>query len=150
MAAILASASSGEVASSRPMASRSASATGQNVMPSPYGRQRPRSTRARSPSDVTISWVSRDLPTPAWPMTVTRRQAEPLTASWNAARIAASSFVRPTSGESNRPGVHPDARLDPDSPSALDVDVQSIERRLHVDRRPDRPEGVVLVDLWNA
>ena len=104
MAAILASASPAEVVSSSPIASRSTSAIGQNVMPSPYGRQRPRRTRAVSPTEVTTSCVSRDLPTPAWPMTVTRRHVEPAAASSNASRITASSLVRPTSGVSNRRG----------------------------------------------
>jgi hypothetical protein len=41
-------------------------------------------------------------------------------------------------------------RPDPGPPSALDLDVQPVQRRLHVDRRSDRPEGVVLMDLGNA
>ncbi len=53
---------------------RTASASGQNVMPSPYGRQRPRRTVASSASEPTSSSIRRDLPTPASPITVTSLQ----------------------------------------------------------------------------
>ena len=53
-----------------PVAPCSSSVIGQKVIPSPYGRQRPPTTVARSPIDATSSPVSRDFPTPATPMTV--------------------------------------------------------------------------------
>ena len=55
-----------------PQASLTISAIGQNVMPSPYGRHRPPTTRASLRTPATNSRASRDLPTPAAPSTVTR------------------------------------------------------------------------------
>ena len=68
-AQIFRSISSGASKSSRPAASFTTSPTGKNVIPSPYGRQRPRRTVA-SPSDPRNSSTSRDLPTPGVPRTV--------------------------------------------------------------------------------
>ena len=52
------------------MTCRIASTTGRNVIPSPYGGQRPRSTVARSPSAATKASSRRDFPTPPTPSTV--------------------------------------------------------------------------------
>ena len=79
-------------------ACRTTSAMGQNVMPSPYGRQRPRSTRASGPTRSRKAWVNRVLPTPASPTMVTMRTAGAATASRKAASRVASSASRPTSG----------------------------------------------------
>ena len=49
------------------------------MIPSPYERQAPRTIRARSPIRAASSAVSRDLPTPASPTTVTSRQPPPPT-----------------------------------------------------------------------
>ena len=54
-------------------ASRTISTSGQKVIPRPYGRQRPFSTRALGWAALTNSSIRRDLPTPAWAMMVTRR-----------------------------------------------------------------------------
>jgi hypothetical protein len=59
----LASTTSGASKSARPAASFTISSTGKYVMPSPYGRQRPRSTAARSSSRETNSSTNRDFPT---------------------------------------------------------------------------------------
>ena len=53
-------------------------------------------------------------------------------------------------GRHDLPRIHPDAGPDPGSPPALELHVQGVQRRLHVDRRADRPEGVVLMNLRNA
>ena len=53
--------------SSMPDASRRASTSGQNVIPSPYGRHRPRSTRACSAAAAQTWPTRRDLPTPRHP-----------------------------------------------------------------------------------
>ena len=55
-----------------PAASSTISASGKNVMPSPYERQRPRSTRAVAPDPARNSCTSRDFPTPAGPRSVNR------------------------------------------------------------------------------
>src|SRR6266852_1664789 len=57
-----------------PPASRMTSSSGQNVMPSPYERQRPESTVAFVPSSLPSSNASRDLPMPGGPSTVTSLQ----------------------------------------------------------------------------
>ncbi len=67
----LSSASWAGMSMSMPAASRTISPSGQKVMPSPYDRARPRSTRASSPRDAMNSRISRDLPTPASPRSVT-------------------------------------------------------------------------------
>ena len=46
------------------------SRTGQNVIPSPYGRQRPTRTPASPATPSRSSRASRDLPIPGWPSTV--------------------------------------------------------------------------------
>ena len=81
-----------------PAASRTASITGQNVVPSPYERHRPLTTVASSATEATTSRMSRDLPTPASPMTVAIVGFRSSTAVRNWARRKASSSVRPTSG----------------------------------------------------
>ncbi len=71
-------------------------------MPSPYGRQRPRRTSARSPSRARASSTSRDFPIPASPSTVTSLHERSATTSSNADRIDTSSRSRPTMGASSR------------------------------------------------
>ena len=73
-----------------------ASASGQNVIPSPYGRQRPPSTNARSPIRSRNSAVNLDLPTPASATRVARRADDVETASSKIAPSAPSSLSRPT------------------------------------------------------
>ena len=51
------------------------SVSGQKVIPSPYGRQRPEATVAYAPTSATNSDTSRVLPTPAAPITVTSRHS---------------------------------------------------------------------------
>ena len=57
-----------------PAACLTISASGQNVMPSPYGRQRPWSTVARSPSGRRTRERAATCRSPAAPTMVTRRQ----------------------------------------------------------------------------
>ena len=104
---ILGRASSGESSSLMPAASRSTSTMGQNVMPSPYGRQWPWTILGPVPSLVRNSDESRDLPTPAAPTKVTTSQALFSAARRNASCRASSSRARPTSGESSL-RAHPD------------------------------------------
>ncbi len=73
------------------------STTGQYVMPSPYGRQRPRTTRASMRSSA--SATRRDLPTPASPITVTSSQREAVSVRSHVSRSACSSCPRPTNGQ---------------------------------------------------
>ena len=58
--------------SSGPMASRTISASGQYVMPSPYERHRPRSTVGSRAKPSSASCTSRDFPTPGGPRIVNR------------------------------------------------------------------------------
>ena len=62
----------GRLDSPIPATLRSISATGQNVIPSPYGRHCPTSTLASAAAPAASSATSRDLPTPAAPITVNR------------------------------------------------------------------------------
>ncbi len=58
-----------------PASARITSASAQYTIPEPYGRQRPSRKVGggwRWPSSRSSSWRRRDLPTPAWPITVTR------------------------------------------------------------------------------
>ena len=50
---------------SRPPRSRTSSTSGQYVIPAPYARQRPETTRALDSKDAATSRASRDFPTPA-------------------------------------------------------------------------------------
>jgi hypothetical protein len=81
---------------STPARCHTASATGQNVMPSPYGRQRPTAAIASCASPPANSAARRDLPMPASPTTATilhsRRAAACLYASFS----VRSSASRPT------------------------------------------------------
>ena len=61
-----------------PAASRRTPTTGQNVMPSPYGRQRPSSAVAPASERVEELAVSRDFPTPAGPDERHERRCAPL------------------------------------------------------------------------
>ena len=63
-------ASSGAASGPTPAASRTISRSGQNVMPSPYGRQRPRRIVARCSRSASSSRTRRLFPTPASPRTV--------------------------------------------------------------------------------
>ena len=63
-------------------------------MPSPYGRQRPRTTFAST--EPSASSTSRDFPTPASPTIVTSSQRRSDRASSTASRTRASSRSRPT------------------------------------------------------
>ena len=69
----------------------STSTTGQYVIPSPYGRQRPRTTVASI--DASSSAASRDLPTPASPTTVTSSHRCSARTRSHASRRIASSRV---------------------------------------------------------
>ena len=59
----------------------SISTRGQYVIPSPYGRQRPRRTSAESPTRSRKSATRRDLPIPAGPSSVKSRHVRSATAS---------------------------------------------------------------------
>ena len=87
----------------RPLGSScfSTSTTGQYVIPSPYERQRPRTTVASALARN--SATSRDLPTPADPTTVTSSHAGPLRTRSQASESVRSSCSRPTRGESKLP-----------------------------------------------
>ena len=50
-------------------------------------------------------------------------------------------------GRDDLAGVHADAGLDPGPPLALDLVVQVVQRGVHLDGRPNRAEGVVLMDM---
>ena len=76
---------------------RAISTTGQKVMPSPYGRQRPRSTRAPPPTSPRNASTRCVLPTPASPSSVMTRQPPRPTVSRRPFRSSASSGSRPTS-----------------------------------------------------
>ena len=128
-----------------PPNSRRSSASGQNVIPSPYGRQRPDSTVAVFPTSVPSSDASRDLPPPASATTVTRRQLRSSVAAVSSSRSIPSSLCRPTSGVSERranasaPGTSPSTRHA--STGAL-FPFASIGRHwLQLDRVPDEALG---------
>ena len=103
--AILPSATSSESSSLMPAALRTISAIGQNVTPSPYGRQRPRRTWLRPCAEARIanSRISRDLPTPASPTTVrsSHERVAP-TSSERRSRAGPSPPSRPTNGVVDR------------------------------------------------
>ena len=84
---------------SMPAASRTISASGQNVMPSPYGRQRPRRTVRRRRRAAVKSAIRRVLPTPASPIDgdAGGRCAARRPGRARRCRVA-SSASRPTSG----------------------------------------------------
>ncbi len=92
-AAILATPRRAVVVARCPAAARTISPIGQNVMPSPYGRHRPRTTSASVATGRANSRMSRDFPTPASPTTVTSRAARWPSASSSASRRRASSAV---------------------------------------------------------
>ena len=93
-AAIRRRASMDECSSSIPASSRTIWPTAQYVMPSPYERHVPRTTRARVPIRVTNSETRRDLPTPGSPMTVTSRHSGAPT-FWNSRSSKSSCSLRP-------------------------------------------------------
>ena len=99
-AAMRSKTSSSSACSSSGSTSRSASTSGRYVAPSPYGTQRPTSTRASS-SDSTNSRAIRVLPIPAFPTSAMRRQRRSVRATSSARRSAPISSCRPTNGESN-------------------------------------------------
>ena len=116
------------------------------MIPLPYGRQRPSSTSASSPSEPTSSAASRDLPTPGSP-TIVIVAARPL-------RLRPAE-LEPEAGElrgaADERRVHPphepgDARLDVEQPprrDGLGLALQLERRnrlRLHgVAHEPERP-----------
>ena len=100
--AIFPRATSGASSSTIAAASRTISTSGQNVMPRPYGRQRPRRVVAVEPIWSKNSSTRRDLPTPAWATIVTIRQLPAATAASNSATSVASSASRPTMGSCRR------------------------------------------------
>ena len=104
MSAILPSATSSGSSSLMPAALRTISAIGQNVTPSPYGRQRPRRTWLRSLAEARIanSRISRDLPTPASPMTVSSSQERVAPTSRSVISSRSISASRPTNGVVDR------------------------------------------------
>ena len=63
-------------------------------MPSPYGRQRPLTTRLSIAASASVT--SRDLPTPASPTMVTSSHCAPARACSQLARMCSSSRSRPT------------------------------------------------------
>src|SRR5829696_8804395 len=82
------------------------STTGQYVIPSPYGGQRPRTTVPFI--DARASATSRDFPTPASPRMVTSSHCTPARTRSHVSRSSASSCSRPTSGASwRRSGASP-------------------------------------------
>ena len=82
--------------------------SGQNVMPSPYGRQRPRRTVARSMSSPRNVSTRCDLPTPASPTTVTIRHppsvATSVRASWSWPDLLVAAHQRRLLGAALRDG----------------------------------------------
>ncbi len=105
-------ATSGGSSSLMPATWRTTSSSGQNVMPRPYGRQRPRAVRVLSPTTSVNSCVRRDLPSPAAARTVTRRHLlSEIACSSSPARLA-SSRSRPKRGR-------PSGRRSP-SPSRME------------------------------
>ena len=98
---VVGAARSSSATASRPPRSRTSSTSGQYVIPAPYARQRPETTRALDSKDAATSRASRDFPTPAGPMSVStpHRSSAKTRSIW--ARIVASSATRPTSGASS-------------------------------------------------
>ena len=78
------------------------SVSGQKVIPSPYGRQRPEATVAYAPTSATNSDTSRVLPTPAAPITVTSWHSRRSALAVSPSLSTPSSSVRPTRGVSQR------------------------------------------------
>src|ERR671914_243743 len=140
-------------------------------MPSPYGRQRPLNTLARSPSPEANSRTSRDLPTPAAPSTVTRWQARSDAAAANTVESVPCGRSRPTSGESRRggppaapppagrgrpprrgpggdhlPGANPHAQRDPDAVALSELVAGLRQRLADLGGGAHGAEGVVLVE----
>ena len=99
-----------DAAASIPPRSVTSCCSGQNVMPLPYGRQRPVATSATSSSSIASSRAIRDFPIPAVPRMVTMPQRRASNASRTSRRSASSSFVRLTSGASSR-RAYPDASV---------------------------------------
>ena len=87
---------------STPPAARTISPSAQNVIPRPYGMQRPLSTVAPSPRLATNSLASLDLPIPGGPRTRTGMQQRRSSARPRAACRCWSCRWRPTSGPSFR------------------------------------------------
>ena len=81
---------------------RRTSISGQYVMPSPYGRQRPSRIVASPSARSRNSRTRRDLPIPAVPRMVNRYGVRSRTARSNACQSWESSFSRPTIGASSR------------------------------------------------
>ena len=104
------STSSGECSSLTPASSRAIWPTAQYVIPSPYERHVPRTTRARVPIRETSSATRRDLPTPGSPRTVARRAAPDATTSSNTCSRRSRCSARPVNGVAGRPGDRPEAR----------------------------------------
>ena len=93
-----ASTSSGECSSLTPASSRAIWPTAQYVIPSPYERHVPRTTRARVPIRETSSATRRDLPTPGSPRMVARRAAPDATTSSNTCSRRSRCSARPVNG----------------------------------------------------
>ncbi len=90
---------SGGSSSRMSAARRTISTSGQNVIPLPYGRQRPRTTYASDATDARNSRVRRDFPTPASPMTRDRAAADGRRRrARKASRSRSISRSRPTIG----------------------------------------------------
>ena len=101
-AAILPRAISCGSASVSPAACPTTSATGQNVIPSPYERHRPCSTRERSSAVRRNSSTRRDFPIPGGPRTVKSWHRRSATTRSKVCWSRTLSRSRSTSGESNR------------------------------------------------
>ena len=74
-----------------PASARTISATGQYVMPSPYGRHRPTTVVASSATSPSSARTSRDLPIPGAPIRVTSRGSRSAATASKASRRRASS-----------------------------------------------------------
>ena len=140
--ASLARFSSDEAASSMPAASRTASRTGQYVIPSPYGRHRPRATSAPSATSSTNSRTRRDFPTPGAPMIVKSWQDLSPSACSNASwrrrrsrfapdhrRIEATTGVDLDRTDADKASSGHDLRGIADEPGCAFVDKQLARRR---------------------
>src|SRR5829696_7253267 len=128
--------------------------------------QRPRTTAASS--DDTNSAISRDLPPPASPTTVTRSQRSSAAARLHACRSVASSCDRPTNADSwTRSGASRTLRsryapTGSDLPLSSRGSTSSVptasrtsatdfgERGSHLDGRAAGAQRIVLVHLRNA
>src|SRR5206468_10381630 len=115
------------------------SATGKNVIPSPYGRHLPLSTTASAATPPRNSSTSLDFPTPAGPSSVNRWHSRSDTARSNDSRIRASSRSLPTIGESRLRAWPAASRLTSNEP----VRRHRLGLALELERR-DRldPDGV--------